>query len=104
QTLDPLELAQITRDDDEAAAAGMACNQQVIASDHSSSPFERCANISGMIGGFGIERQHFEPRRKTFHLSTMMFRPRGLGGAMQEFRENDGGDAQALRAFIEQRA
>jgi len=102
QAVNAFKFTQIAGHNNQAAAAGMAGNQQIIASDHLPCPFKRCANISRMIGGLRVKGKDIEPGGEPLHLVPIMLGPRRLGGSVQQLGQDDRRYAQTFRTLVKQ--
>jgi len=101
QAVDPAELSQVARDDDETAASRVAGDQYVVAADGLASPLQVGANIRRVVSGIGVERQHVQPSCEPRDLSPIVFRLGGFRRAMQQLRQHDGRDAQLVGLVVE---
>ena len=74
----------------------MAGNQQIVTADGQSPALQARSDLSGVVSGGVIERQHFEPSGEALHLIPILFRSRGFSRAVEKFGEDYRGDAEAV--------
>jgi len=90
QPLDAVEFTKIACDDDQALAAGVTGNEQVVGVDRLAVALESGANFRGVGGGKRAKSEDCETGGKAFDLLPVM---RGAGGffsAVQQLRQRDG--------------
>jgi len=96
QAIYTTELRKIAGDHREATASSVAGDQQIITADRQSPALQASSDVSGVVSGGVVERQHFEPSGEALHLISILFRSRGLGRAVEKFGEYYRGGAKAV--------
>jgi hypothetical protein len=96
QAIYATELPNIAGDDREATASSVAGDQQIVTADGQSPALQARSDVSGVVSGGVIERQHFEPSGEALHLISILFRSRGFSRAVEKFGEDYRGGAKAV--------
>lgn len=95
------ELRKIAGDHGESTASGVAGYQQIVTADRQALALQVRSDVSGVVGGRVIERQHLKPSCEALNLISIVFRSCGLGRAVQKFGKHDRGGAKAVSFQIE---
>ena len=89
QAVYPLKLASVVRNDNQAAAPGVAGDQQVIGADGIARSLEICTDLTGMERRVGVKIEDLQPLRECLDLLPVLRRPSRLGGAIKQFVEHN---------------
>src|SRR5918995_5654295 len=95
ETRNPLELARIAGDQDEALGTSLSGDHEIVSPDGGTFPFEFGANLAGLIRRLCIELLEIEARGETLQNAEVAFDMPGLLGSVSEFKQRDGRDRHA---------
>lgn len=101
QALDAFELGEIAGHHGQPAASCVPGDEQIIAADGPSLTFQNGSDIGGVTGGGLVERQDGETCGETFDLATIVLRTIRLRRPVEQLRQHNGRDAQALGLEVE---
>lgn len=101
QSGDAPKFTQIARDDDQATASSVACNQGVVRADLLALLCKCRADFSRVRRGIGVKWQNAQSLGEIFDGASVFRRPCRFLRTVKQFRQNDGRNAQSIGIGIE---
>ena len=103
QALHALELAQIACDNDQASAARMAGDHQIVGADYIAPPLQIAPYLGCMGRRLAVEGQHSQSGCKMLNLTTNPRRIIRTFSAIEQFIEHHIREGQSFGIFVEAR-